>query len=59
MAEECQAKQGIEEFLIPLAGALASAMGARGGSGVLLADSILKVWLGHGGARGAKAGGKF
>lgn len=52
-------KQGIKEFSVPQAGALASAMDTRGGSRVPLADLILKAWLGQGRAKGAKASGKF
>ena len=59
MAEERWVKQGIKEFSVPQAGALASAMDTRGGSGVPLADLILKAWLGQGRAKGAKASGKF
>lgn len=50
---------GNKGIAIPQAGAQASAKDARGGSGVPLADLILKAWLGQGRAKGAKAGGKF
>lgn len=52
MAEERRAKQGIKESPYPR-------LEPRGGSGVPLADLILKAWLGQGRAKGAKAGGKF
>lgn len=44
-------KQGIKESPYPR-------LEPRGGSGVL-ADLILKAWLGQGRAKGVKAGGKF
>lgn len=50
---------GNKGISISQAGAQASATDARGGSGVPLADLILKAWLGQGRAKGAKAGGKF